>query len=110
MWVWKKETGEFLGCAGLHNTNSKIPELSIWIKKPAHGKKYGREAMQALKNWADKNLEYDYIKYPVAAQNTSSRKVAESLGGKEATKYEETTQGGKTWQFIEYRIYSHDEK
>ena len=107
--VTDKQTGEFLGCAGLHETNTKNPELGIWIKKSGHGKKYGREAMEALKEWASRNLQYEYIKYPVAANNISSRKIAESLGGKQAAEYEETTLGGKTWQFIEYRIYP-DEK
>ena len=102
--IIEKQTGEFLGCAGLHEVNTKTPELGVWIKKSGHRKKYGQEAMRALKNWADGNLKYDYIKYPVATANTASRKVAESLGGKEAARYDETTQNGKTWQFIEYRI------
>ncbi|MEI7616912.1 MAG: GNAT family N-acetyltransferase, partial [Actinomycetota bacterium] len=55
------KTNEFLGCAGLHGLDTATPELGIWIKASAHGNKYGREAMQGIKDWADKNLTYEYI-------------------------------------------------
>ena len=83
----------------------KKPELGIWIKKSAHGNGYGKEAMVALKKWADKNLKYDYILYPVAQDNLASRKIPEFLGGKIEHEYDEETQNGVTLHFIEYRIY-----
>lgn len=79
--VFLRETNEFLGCAGLHQINTKHPELGVWIKKSAHGNKYGREAMHALKKWADQHLHYEYIVYPVDCDNIASRKIPESLGG-----------------------------
>ncbi len=99
------ESGEFLGCAGLHDINTKTPELGIWVKASAHGHKYGREAMHGLKDWADKNLDYDYIKYPVSVENISSRKIAESLGGKIEREYIDKNQNGGIMNSIEYRIY-----
>ncbi len=80
--ILEKDSGEFLGCAGLHNVHTSTPEMGIWLKKTAHGKGYGREAVTGVKKWADENIHYDYIIYPVADKNISSRKIPESLGGK----------------------------
>jgi ribosomal-protein-alanine N-acetyltransferase len=103
--ILNKNSQEFIGCGGLHGTKTKTPELGIWIKKSAHGKKYGREAMTALKKWADENIVYEYILYPVVDKNTPSRKIPESLGGKVFREYEKTNLSGYTWNFLEYRIY-----
>ena len=44
--IVSKTTEEFLGNCGLHGENKvKTPELGIWLKKAAHGKGYGREAI-----------------------------------------------------------------
>ena len=59
--ILNKKTKEFLGVAGLHHIDTPYPELGVWTKKSAHGHKYGREAMTALKEWADDNLAYDFI-------------------------------------------------
>jgi RimJ/RimL family protein N-acetyltransferase len=98
-------TGEFLGCAGLHHVDTATPELGIWLKKSAHGNKYGQEAMRGLKEWADNNLKYEYLKYPVAIANVSSRKIAESLGGKVEKEFVGKKQDGEEMLEVEYRIY-----
>lgn len=75
-------TGEFLGCCGLHGRGKiERPELGIWIKGSAHGNGYGREAITALKQWADKNIQFEYLTYPVDRRNVPSRRIPESLGG-----------------------------
>ena len=99
-----KDTNEFLGCAGLHDINTTHPELGVWVKKSAHGHKYGREAVTALKQWGDEHVDYEYITYPVARDNPSSRKIAESLGGVIAKESEHTTMAGFTWPYVEYHI------
>ena len=77
-----KETGEFLGCCGLHGKNNvRTPELGIWLKKDAHGKKLGREAIKTLCYWAVKNIDFEYLIYPVDRANISSCKIPEYLGG-----------------------------
>lgn len=103
--VLKKETNEFLGCGGLHHIDTQTPEPGIWIKKSAHGHGYGVEAVTGLKEWADKNLEYEYLKYPVDKINIASRKIAESLGG--IVKQEQMTvgMGGQQLDEVEYHIY-----
>ncbi len=80
--ITKKENGEFLGCCGLQGKrNPRTPELGIWIKKSAHGNKYGRKAIIALAWWAAETIDFDYIIYPVDKANIASRKIAEALGG-----------------------------
>lgn len=104
--ILKKDTLEYLGNGGIHHIDTKTPELGIWVKKGAHGNHYGREAVAGLKKWADVNLNYEYLKYPVAEENISSRKIAESLGGKEVLKYQHTNQNGVQLNMVEYHIFS----
>ncbi|MBN1412319.1 MAG: GNAT family N-acetyltransferase [Spirochaetales bacterium] len=103
--VLDKQTGDFLGCAGLHKLHTPTPELGIWIRESAHGKKLGREAVFGLKEWADKNLSYEYLVYPVEKRNLASRRIPEALGGKITRKFREENQSGKTMDMLEYRIY-----
>lgn len=104
MGITKKDSGEFLGCAALEDINKKNPEAGGWLKKSAHGEHYGQEAIAALKNWADENLEYDCIIWPCAEVNLASRKVAESLGGKVIKKYEKKNGKREIYSYVEYRI------
>jgi [ribosomal protein S5]-alanine N-acetyltransferase len=103
--ILNKTTSEFLGHGGIHKLNTDIIEFGIWIKKGAHGHKYGREAVTALANWAKKNLRYKYIKYPVDRRNVPSRKIAESLGGVIEAEYKEKNMSGRILDKVEYRIY-----
>jgi hypothetical protein len=102
--ILAKNFQEFLGCAGLHNLN-KEPALGIWIKKSAHGNRYGLEAITALKEWADENLDYEYLIYPVDKRNIASRKIPESLGGKIVKEYEKLNLSGKILHIVEYWIF-----
>lgn len=95
---------EFLGCAGIHNINRKDPELGIWLKKVAHGNKYGLEAIAAIKDWADTNLEYEFLRYPVDQANIASRNIPEALGGKVIRKYDKTNMSRNTLHLVEYKI------
>ena len=103
--ILNKTTGEFLGHGGINHLNSDNPELGIWIKRSAHGNKYGLEAVRALKNWIDKNLPYKYISYPVDRRNIASRKIAENLGGIIEDEYQKTNMQGNILDEVEYRIY-----
>lgn len=102
--ILSKTTDEFLGCAGAHSLNTRHPELGVWVKKSAHGNHYGREAVTAIKQWIDEHIPYEHLVYPVAEQNTASRKVAESLGGVVHNEYDKTTLNGKTWHYLDYWI------
>lgn len=103
--ILEKDTGGFVGCAGLHDVDCKTPELGVWTKLDLHGKGCGREAMKALYDWARENIEFDYIKYPVDRRNIPSRKIPESLGGIIAKEYKEKNMAGFELDEVEYRIY-----
>lgn len=103
--ILKKDSEEFLGCAGLHQPHTKHPELGVWVKKSAHGQGYGREAMTALKQWTDAHIDYEYILYPVDRDNIPSRKIPESLGGKVHESYHKESESGRILHTVEYRIY-----
>jgi [ribosomal protein S5]-alanine N-acetyltransferase len=96
---------EFLGCCGIHtNSSPNTPELGVWIKKSAHGKKYGREAVMKLKTWADEMLEYEYLIYPVSKENSASRKIAEALGGSVFKEQEVSKKTGEKLFQVVYKI------
>lgn len=97
--ILKQESQEFLGCAGIHEVDRKDPELGIWLKKAAHGNKYGLETIAALKSWADTNLSYEYCRYPVDRANIASRKIPEALGGKVVKEFDVLSVGGNTCIF-----------
>ena len=103
--VVDKETEEFIGRGGLHKPHTPTPELGIWIKKSAHGNGYGREVVTAVKKWADRNLQYEYIAYPVDKRNTASRKIPESLGGQIMKEYKQVNMAGKELDEVEYHLY-----
>lgn len=105
MVILDKSSNEFMGCAGLHDVNTLTPELGIWLKKSAQGNGRGLETIRALKKWADENLKYNYILYPVADKNKPSIKIAESLGGKLAREYNQKALTGTEHHLLEYRIY-----
>lgn len=99
-----KNSWEFLGVIGMHRINTKIPELGLWFKKSVWGLGYGKESMLAIKKWAEANLDYENISYPVYVENLPSRKIAEFLGGKIAKKFVGKNQRGVKHDEIEYWI------
>ncbi len=103
--ILNKDTKEYLGNCGIHKINTKIPELGIWIKKGAHGNAYGKEAIKALKNWIDENLDYEYALYPVDKNNIASRRIPEMFGAKVFREYQLNTPDGRLLNIVEYRIY-----
>lgn len=111
--ILDKFSKEFLGCVGLHMKNPKAPELGIWIKKSAFGKKIGREAVAWVSDRAQKNLEFEYVVYPVDKDNIPSRKIAESIwgivekdnDGNEIITNHPTIDPNSEIHWVEYRIY-----
>lgn len=103
--ILNKEHLEFLGICEVGAIDTHTPELGIWLKKSAHGHGFGREAIEALKDWVDKNLEYNYLSYPVDKRNIPSRKIAESIGGKVFREFQHINKSGYLLDEVEYRIY-----
>lgn len=98
------ETGQFLGCVGLHKLDERAPEFGIWLRESAHGQGLGREAIHALKRWADQHLDYDYLLYPVDKRNVASQRIPESLGGQLSRQYTTTGGLGQELILLEYHI------
>jgi len=72
---------ECLGMASLEDADSVSPELGLWLKESAHRQGFGREIVAALVEWGHTSLGKGSFTYPVAVQNTASRRIAESLHG-----------------------------
>lgn len=106
--ILSKADREFLGNCGIHYINTPTPELGIWLKKSAHGNGFGKEAICALKNWCDRHLNYQYLRYPVDRKNIPSRKIPESLGGQIYLCYQQNYKNIKTLDILEYRIFSNN--
>ncbi len=104
--VIQNKNSEFLGVIGLHELKTKNPKFGIWLKKSAHGNKYGQEAANGLKTWANDHLNYKNLLYPVDQRNIGSRKVAESLGGILQNKPIENkiNASGNNLEIVEYQI------
>ncbi|MGF1763219.1 GNAT family N-acetyltransferase [Aliivibrio kagoshimensis] len=99
------ETDEFLGCCGLHGRDENCtPEFGIWLKKGAHGHKYGVEAIKTLASWAVEHIVFEYATYPVDKDNVSSRQIAESLGGEVYKELKVTSMAGIVLDEVVYKI------
>lgn len=97
-----KDTGECLGVTALERPADPLPELGIWMKASAHGRGYGGETIDALVRWASATLDREGFLYPVAVQNTASRRIAERLGGEVIA-----TRSGAKYDSVVYRIPTH---
>jgi RimJ/RimL family protein N-acetyltransferase len=103
--ILNKNNQDFLGICGIHRIHTAKPELGIWLKQQAHGNNFGKEAIHLLKNWADRNLNYEYCLYSADRNNIPSRKIPESLGGQVFHEYQLTNQSGTILNLLQYRIY-----
>jgi len=77
-----KSTGEFIGIVGLHGAEGDLLETGLWLKEPAQGHGYGREAVAAVVAWASEHYRPGGFLYPVVDENVASCRLAESLGGR----------------------------
>jgi len=75
-----KETGEFIGCCGIHDMGEESISLGIWLKESANGKGYGTEIIKALEQFVFDSIPVDYLIYNVEKDNQGSIHIAEKLG------------------------------
>lgn len=105
--IHDNETNKFLGCAGLHNIGSIDPELGVWIRKSFHSQGFGMEAVRGLIKWANTNIQFAHLKYPVDKHNRSSRRIPLSCGGKFVKSYSLLNMNNtKELDIVEYWIDS----
>ncbi|QGP77980.1 GNAT family N-acetyltransferase [Sphingobium sp. CAP-1] len=105
MWVIEeRDSGAFLGEAGLLNAERGIPELegvpeAGWVVGPeAWGRGIATEAMHAILEWADAHLDAPSLRCIIDPDNMASIKVAEKLGFHALV---DTTYGGKPTRVFE---------
>lgn len=100
-----RNSDEFLGICGLHGKQSpNEPILGIWLKKDAHGNRFGQEAIKSLADWARENLIFHFMVYPCDRDNIPSRKIAESLNGRIFRTGEVTSMSGRILNEVAYKI------
>jgi RimJ/RimL family protein N-acetyltransferase len=79
--IRRQNNRECLGMTAVEACDTESPKLGLWIKESAHGQGFGREVVARVAEWAHKTLGKGSFIYPVAVQNTASRRIAERLGG-----------------------------
>jgi RimJ/RimL family protein N-acetyltransferase len=79
--IRRLDNTECLGMASFEGADSVSPEVGLWLKESAHGQGFGREVVAALVEWGHATLGKGSFLYPVAVQNTASRRIAEKLHG-----------------------------
>ena len=103
--ICQRYSQEFLGICGLHGReNPAQPELGIWLKRSAHGYRYGFEAIEALVSWATDNLHCDCLIYPVDRENVASGKIPQSLGADILQERKVENMSGRILDEVVYRI------
>jgi RimJ/RimL family protein N-acetyltransferase len=79
--IRRLDSRECLGMASLEDAESVSPEIGLWLKESAHRQGFGREVVTAIVEWGHATLGKESFIYPVAVQNTASRRIAEKLHG-----------------------------
>ena len=103
--ILDKQTDEFLGCCGLHGRGDvRNPEFGIWLKRSAHGRGLGREAVRTLASWAQARMRLESFIYPVDKRNVPSRNIPVALGGVIIEERVEMGMAGNTLDEVVYRI------
>lgn len=103
--ILDKTSLDFLGYVGILSLDTRYPEFGIWVKASAHGQAFGLEAIDTLKRWAEHNLTYEYLRYPVDVRNYPSRRIPEKLGGIPEHTFWIKSENGFDLEIIEYRFY-----
>jgi RimJ/RimL family protein N-acetyltransferase len=104
--ILRKDTGEFLGCCGIHTNEhtQRTPSIGLWVKKSAHGHRYGREAMHALVTFAQEHFDVNGFTYEVDHRNVASVKIAQSLGGTVIAEKRVMSMSGKELEELVFAI------
>jgi RimJ/RimL family protein N-acetyltransferase len=77
-----KANGQLIGSSGLHNIDWKIRkfEIGYWVRTPFGGQGYITEAVEAITNYAVRELQANRIEIRCDSKNERSYRVAERLG------------------------------
>jgi ribosomal-protein-serine acetyltransferase len=80
--LFDKQTGEFVGCSGLHRFDWNIRkfEIGYWLRTARTGQGLMTEAVNGITSFAITQLEANRIEIRCNRLNTSSIRVAERAG------------------------------
>lgn len=80
--LFLKETGEFVGCSGLHRIDWDVRkfEIGYWIDSKFEGKGLMTEAVERITTFAFEELKANRVEIRCDSENVRSRSVAERLG------------------------------
>ena len=76
-----KATKKFIWRITLTNIHTLTPIIGLRVKTESQGKWYGKEMVRATIDWAQNNIDFEYITYKVSSENFRSIKVIEGTGG-----------------------------
>ena len=81
LYIFDKTTGEFIGGTGFHHINWTIPsmETGYWIRSSRSGHGFMTEAINAITQYAIKQLAVKRIAITCDIDNNRSKKIAERL-------------------------------
>ena len=82
LFIWEKRTGEFLGSTGYHHFDWDVPSIEIgyWLRTSCTGKGFMTEAVNALTQYAFKQLKVNRIAITCDVINIQSKRIPERLG------------------------------
>lgn len=82
LFLFNKGTGSFVGSSGLHRIDweARRFEIGYWIRSSCSGKGLMTEAVNAITDYAIRELEANRIEIRVDYKNTRSQRVAERTG------------------------------
>jgi RimJ/RimL family protein N-acetyltransferase len=82
LWIYDKQTGEFLGGTGFHHIDWNIPrfEIGYWLRSGKTGQGIMTEAIHALTQYAFETLKAKRVEIRCDEDNLKSRKVAKRCG------------------------------
>ena len=89
------QEGEFIGSMEAFGIKEKTPEIGLWLKRSAHGKGYGYEALKGLLDHLNATGKYQYYIYEVDVRNVASIRLVEKFHFEKGGCEEITTELGK---------------
>lgn len=98
-----RQTGEFIGCCGIHDIKEESISLGIWLKESASGKGYGTEIIKALEQFVFDQMTVDYLIYNVEQDNKGSINIAEKLGYTYYNSFVRNISEEKVLHMLQYR-------
>ena len=82
LYLFHKETGQFVGGSGLHRIDwqARKFEIGYWVRTSCGGQGYITEAVASITQFAIQQLQANRIEIRCDSRNTRSIRVAERLG------------------------------